>query len=141
MKTLQTRWICRSFLFKMKYIDKLKNPKWQKKRLEILNRDEFKCRGCGNDEKTLHVHHLDYQNVEPWEYQNRDLITLCESCHESEEFLKPFTASSVEYLTMLGFLRKDIADVVMHISNKVDTMNDVDTYNYFKNLVKIIKNG
>ena len=44
----------------MKYIDKLKNPKWQKKRLEILNRDEFKCCYCNDTETELQIHHLKY---------------------------------------------------------------------------------
>ena len=39
------------------YYEKLLDPRWQKKRLEILNRDEFKCRSCGDDKSTLHVHH------------------------------------------------------------------------------------
>jgi hypothetical protein len=125
----------------MKYSDKLKSPKWQKKRLEILNRDNFTCRMCGSEDKTLHIHHLEYYNCEPWEYDNRLLITLCENCHESEEFLKPFTSASIEYLTNLGFLRKDIANIVSHISNKLDTMNDVESFEYFKKLTKTIVDG
>lgn len=64
----------------MSYAEKLKNPKWQKKRLEILQRDEFKCCYC-NDEKTeLQIHHLKYTK-EPWQAPNEDLITLCKHCH------------------------------------------------------------
>ena len=29
------------------YSDKLKSPKWQKKRLEVLNLRGFKCEKCG----------------------------------------------------------------------------------------------
>jgi len=60
----------------MTYKEKLKNPKWQKKRLEILQRDEFKCRNCNSEDKTLHIHHLDYDKCDPWQYENRLLITL-----------------------------------------------------------------
>lgn len=67
----------------MKYSDKLKDPRWQKKRLEILQRDEFTCRLCGDSESPLVVHHLKYEG-EPWEVDNDYLITYCESCHESE---------------------------------------------------------
>ena len=42
------------------YQEKLKHPKWQKKRLEILQRDEFKCVHCLDGESTLHVHHNMY---------------------------------------------------------------------------------
>ena len=65
------------------YSELLKSPKWQKKRLEILERDEFKCQACGEKEKTLHVHHVIYDNsLKPWEYSNWKLITLCEDCHK-----------------------------------------------------------
>lgn len=42
------------------YSEKLKDPRWQKKRLEILNRDEFACRFCGDNKSTLNVHHISY---------------------------------------------------------------------------------
>jgi hypothetical protein len=65
------------------YQKKLLDPRWQKKRLEILQRDNFACRCCEDEKSTLHVHHLDYQRgKEPWDYENDDLITLCEYCHE-----------------------------------------------------------
>jgi hypothetical protein len=68
----------------MTYSEKLKDPRWQKKRLEILNRDKFACQDCFETTKTLHVHHLDYeQGADPWDYPDNYLITLCEDCHET----------------------------------------------------------
>ncbi len=68
-----------------RYSDKLKDPRWQKKRLEILERDEWKCTVCEDDTTTLHVHHLRYKvGKNPWDCDGFDLITLCESCHEDE---------------------------------------------------------
>lgn len=65
----------------MNYLD----PRWQKKRLEILQRDKFTCRNCQNATETLHIHHRYYvKNRDSWEYPNFSLITLCRSCHESE---------------------------------------------------------
>ncbi len=67
----------------MTYLEKLKDPRWQIKRLEILERDENECRRCHTCEIRLEVHHLRYiKNHEPWEYENEDLITLCMFCHE-----------------------------------------------------------
>lgn len=69
-----------------KYSDLLKNPNWQKKRLEILNRDNFTCVHCGKgikDDTTLHIHHLKYiRGRLPWEYDNNNFITLCNDCHK-----------------------------------------------------------
>ena len=70
------------------YAEKLKDPRWQKKRLEILNRDSFTCLCCGSTKKTLHIHHRYYLKVDPWDYPNDALDTLCESCHGYVESLK-----------------------------------------------------
>ena len=72
------------FLF-MNYSEKLKDPRWQKKRLEIFERDNFQCIKCKSGVKSLHIHHVRYKkNTEPWDYSNLDLITLCETCHGVE---------------------------------------------------------
>lgn len=67
------------------YSEKLLDPRWQKKRLEIFERDEFVCQHCFDENNTLHVHHRFYiKNKNPWEYNNDTLITLCKNCHEEE---------------------------------------------------------
>jgi len=66
----------------MTYSDQLKDPRWQKKRLEILQRDAFQCSECGDDKSTLHVHHLYYVSKRMvWDYPEFALTTLCEECH------------------------------------------------------------
>jgi len=74
---------------KQNYVELLKSPKWQKKRLEIMKRDKFKCRLCGDKETQLHIHHKEYiSSNDPWDYDNKLLITLCEDCHTEVERLK-----------------------------------------------------
>jgi hypothetical protein len=76
---------------KKSYAEKLKDPRWQKKRLEIMQRDGFKCLACGDTETSLQVHHKKYvSGKEPWEYLNSDLITLCEHCHYELERITSF---------------------------------------------------
>lgn len=71
------------------YKEKLLHPKWQKKRLSILQRDKFTCQGCGDIETTLHIHHLKYNpNREPWDIEDEYLITYCSDCHLLIEFIK-----------------------------------------------------
>ncbi|WP_207915781.1 HNH endonuclease [Flavobacterium caseinilyticum] len=98
----------------MTYLEKLKSPKWQKKRLEILERDNFSCKCCGDFETSLHVHHTKYlANTDPWEYENDSLITLCETCHAEvtwkkkevkriidEEFIYPDLLSELHLLLL-----------------------------------------
>lgn len=70
------------------YSDKLKDPRWQRKRLEIFQRDDFTCQAtaCHSKHKTLHVHHLIYsKGKDPWDIDNKCLLTLCEDCHNELE--------------------------------------------------------
>jgi hypothetical protein len=67
------------------YSEKLKDPRWQKKRLQIFDRDEWTCQQCRSTKNTLHVHHRRYlRDTEPWDYPEKLLVTLCEFCHQQE---------------------------------------------------------
>lgn len=67
----------------MTYADKLRDPRWQKKRLKILEYAEWRCQICGAKNRTLHVHHSYYlRGKEPWQYPDGSLIAACEQCHE-----------------------------------------------------------
>ena len=73
----------------MTYYEKLKDPRWQKKRLEVMERDEFTCQNCGDDESTLNVHHWYYTSgADPWDYEDEALVCLCETCHKKIEELR-----------------------------------------------------
>lgn len=66
----------------MTYAEKLSHPKWQQKRLKILERDEWRCVHCGDSDSSLEVHHHSYRwNADPWDYDDSNLITLCHECH------------------------------------------------------------
>ncbi len=65
------------------YSEKLRDPRWQKKRLEIMERDCWECCICSSSDKTLSVHHGYYEKgLEPWEYDSKSLWTLCNECHK-----------------------------------------------------------
>ncbi len=71
------------------YAEKLRDPRWQKRRLEVFNREKFTCESCGDKESTLCVHHDIYiKGLEPWEYDDVCLRCFCESCHQWTEALK-----------------------------------------------------
>lgn len=70
---------------KMTYAEQLKSPMWQRKRLEILDLNDFSCENCGDSEATLHVHHKLYiKGRMAWDYNSDQLASLCEACHQSE---------------------------------------------------------
>lgn len=72
------------------YAELLLRPEWKERRLQILKRDNYTCQRCGVRGKKMNVHHLRYdKSVMPWEYDDKDLITLCEECHEIVHNIKP----------------------------------------------------
>lgn len=64
------------------YSEKLKDPRWQRKRLEIMQIHDFSCDICGDKSETLHVHHNYYvTGRNPWEYPDFALSVFCKTCH------------------------------------------------------------
>lgn len=110
----------------MTYAQKLKDPRWQKKRLLILNRDKFTCTNCGSEDKTLHIHHLVYENGgNPWDSPDDNLLTLCEDCHEEfETFYKEIAP------LIIRKLRLSLKDTFIHgcaktVVSRFENWNDL----------------
>lgn len=83
------------------YAKLLRDPRWQRKRLEVMERDDFQCQRCDATNKTLNVHHKKYlPGRSPWEYPNELLITYCEDCHKAHHPKK--TANSLPPLRPLN---------------------------------------
>lgn len=103
---------------KKSYAELLKDPRWQKKRLEIMQRDNFTCQHCLATEKSLQVHHLVYEKgKKPWEYENDELITLCERCHQNEE-----CENSDSYV-----LFKELKEAFQHEGYSIELLNSILT--------------
>ena len=70
------------------YSDLLHTTEWRNKREKILKRDNYRCVYCGRRHAKLHVHHKYYSAypngvlVDPWNYPDDALITLCSYCHQ-----------------------------------------------------------
>lgn len=93
----------------MSYAEKLADPRWQKRRLEIFQRDNWKCVSCGNTEMQLEVHHLDYFNgKQPWEYPDDMLVTVCRECHGKEDVRAKHEQYLLQALKYAGFMAVDI---------------------------------
>jgi 5-methylcytosine-specific restriction endonuclease McrA len=70
----------------------LRDPRWQKKRLAILNSANWHCQdaGCDSpDEIPLEVHHCYYlYGKKPWDYPDDAFLALCEPCHRERQKLE-----------------------------------------------------
>jgi hypothetical protein len=107
----------------MTYAEQLKSPKWQKKRLEILERDNFTCTSCGDKEKQLHVHHGAYlSKLKVWDYDHSMLHTLCYDCHlEVEDYI-------YEMNECIGSMRQNLNnfDIVTMVARYANLLNESD---------------
>ncbi len=108
--------------YKEKYLD----PRWQKMRLQIMERDGFACTVCGETKLTLNVHHEEYwPGRDPWEYHPNILLTLCVRCHERAtiENPNPYELRHQAEQTLLdelrnkGFTSEDVLNLLTFILN------------------------
>lgn len=102
----------------MTYAQKLRDPRWQKRRLEVLQKAEFRCESCGTGTMELHVHRPVYRKgFEPWDY--KFLVCLCSDCHEKAEFARE------EACCAIGRMQASEAVKLFHAINEaVDGVED-----------------
>jgi len=71
------------------YGEQLRDPRWQRVRLQALEAAGWCCSRCRDTRSTLHVHHRVYRRIAPWEYDLAELEVLCSKCHhEKHDFLR-----------------------------------------------------
>lgn len=109
------------------YRENLKDPRWQRKRLEIFKRDKWRCQLCHNTTDTLTVHHLKYlPNKEPWEYPNDFFVTYCEPCHLQERDRAEVIAQLLKNIETFPTFPLDI------LSYALGTMESMGIFEKFK---------
>lgn len=90
------------------YARLLTDPRWQRRRLEMLEAAGFKCQRCFCGDKTLHVHHREYiAGRKPWEYTDGQLMVVCEDCHEMQHLPEPSPAD-VQREQQIAKLERDL---------------------------------
>lgn len=70
------------------YAEKLRDPRWQEKRLRCFDKAEWTCELCRVERPSagLQVHHPIYlTGLDPWEYPDEILNVLCEPCHVARQ--------------------------------------------------------
>lgn len=105
----------------LEYKDLLKDPRWQKKRLEIFTRDDWSCRICGNEKLTLHLHHKRYlPNKKPWDYPDNFIVTLCEYCHDKHHKVDKIKQSSFSEINKMKSVKEINNTALVLISDEND---------------------
>lgn len=80
----------------MTYSQKLRDPRWQKKRLHILELNGWRCAECGSTTKNLQVHHVIYCKLDPWDYPDESLQVFCSECHEERQEIADDVANALK---------------------------------------------
>lgn len=102
------------------YSESLKHPDWQRKRLEIFQRDNWRCKLCDNKDKQLCVHHLCYAERGTWRgVPDKFLITVCNECHSEIGGFRIPQARRAE--------APRIAEPISWSPKPVETMNESQT--------------
>jgi len=118
----------------MTYSEKLKDPRWKEKAKSIYRRDNNTCQLCGSNTRKLHCHHLKYETGEPWETDDKHLITLCENCHNMEHSQNLDETYAIckyyfgSYITKIQF-----SDLMMAF-NELFEINHIAGKNYFNSI-------
>lgn len=112
----------------MSYTERLLDPLWQKKRVVILQRDNFTCQYCGDKTQTLHIHHLCYNpNYLPWDVNDDALITICKDCHK------------IDHLENLSIMEKELINQLHSLKQAYGSSTDFKyIHNIIRNINKII---
>lgn len=136
----------------MTYAEKLKHPNWQKKRLDVLNRDEFTCKLCGDKETTLHVHHKEYDG-DPWNVSLDRLITLCQDCHKVIEVYKlnpediratkknAFKEDGLGVILMIENKDNDVTVFLFNMAGEKIVSSNAFGSDYIENLYRLLQNA
>ena len=81
------------------YVEKLRDPRWQRRRLEIFQRDNWTCQLCSRTDLELHVHHLYRTTKDPWDEPDLRLTV--------ESLLKSFRLHRENELLVADLKRKN----------------------------------
>lgn len=108
--------------------DQYKDPRWQKKRLEIFTRDKWTCCWCCATDRPLQVHHLLYKrDARPWDYPDCFLETLCADCHDLATMETLRLKAAVAYLGASGVARViGYAEGLLRLGRGVDVGDITD---------------
>lgn len=103
------------------YSEKLRSPLWQRFRLEVMQRDDFKCTRCKSGATFLHVHHTKYiKGREPWEYDLSLMETLCEVCHGITH--TQIGPANKEHIAMLNAVNADAKSYLTATQTHIDIL-------------------
>lgn len=124
----------------MNYSNKLKDPRWQKKRLQILERDSFTCVVCSDKSTELHVHHSKYSG-DPWEADDEFLDTVCAHCHSMIHWFGNENDISKMRSKSIKVLHSDQTSILILIGTKGTAIFSIKESDNSVELISVLENN
>lgn len=123
----------------MKYNELLKTESWQRKRTEVLERDNYCCTKCG-DKGNLNVHHIHYvQGFNPVHQPICTMESLCFICHKKEHESKSMSSFVISRSTFKKIYGFEILTKRTKTNNKTKTKKSKKNWNLSSSDAKIQK--
>lgn len=116
-----------------------RDSRWQRKRLEVMERDGWKCRSCGkgkDDGILLNVHHINYvSGAKPWEYPDTELVTWCDECHgrihnDMQELNQVIAGRGAKFAFQLTFMAQRAPEIIESWDWCIDGRKIADLLDY-----------
>ena len=122
--------------------EQYKDPRWQKKRLELFEENQYTCVMCGQKEEQLHAHHVKYDyKKKVWEYD--DLLCLCDTCHTNIHIHKSLINKELEenpfiYRVLASVIQCEIYDefFIHLLKNFIETVGEKQAMKFLERFIK-----
>lgn len=124
------------------YAEKLKDPRWQRKRLEVMKQAGFKCEICWDSQSSLQIHHPVYKKgADPWDYEKGELLCCCEECHKTatasqKKFKDMAFTSPAKFVELMDMINDGILDaaceclIELMVAHSKKTGESVGVYHF-----------
>jgi len=120
------------------YAAKLKDPRWKRKRRDLIIAAGCACEECGDKESRLQIHHKYHDHsLAPWEYPHKAMCVLCSGCKKARReyerlLLESITAKEggriLDLAAELSRLKKEqglsLWDIVLMMQSHRATVSD-----------------
>lgn len=111
--------------FRKQYLSK----EWYELSKKIKARDKNTCQMCGRNDRPVSVHHLIYhEGHKVWEYNDEELICICDRCHEivsenSKDLYNNFLLLK-NTLRTFGFSDNVLSGIISHLLSLFENFVD-----------------
>lgn len=114
---------------KKDFLAQYQTKEWYELSKRIKARDKNTCQMCGCNDKPLSVHHkVYYKDRKVWEYEDRDLICICDPCHqyvtqEGNELYDQFKEIK-QLFRSFGFSDHVLSGVFYHLASLIENFEE-----------------